>query len=236
MNSLSDILDIDTLDTDGAIAETADRAGLDRASFFKKAGLAGAGLAGGGALMGFLPAMASAAVPASDIAILNFALTLEFLEAAFYAEALKSSFPGAVGSLTKLVASHEATHVKFLQKALGSKAIKKPTFDFGNTTSDQPTFLKTAFVLENTGVHAYLGQAGKIKTPSILGAAATIVTIEGRHASAFALVAGNAAQGKTGITPDGAFDVPKSKAAILTAVGKTGFIKSTTGSAGAKAS
>ena len=225
MQSLSDIIDIDTLDTDGAIAETAEKAGIDRASFFKKAGLAGAGLAGGSALMGFLPGIASAAVPASDVAILNFALTLEFLEAAFYKEAKASKFPGPVGQFTPLVAAHEATHVAFLKKALGSAAVKSPKFDFKNTTSDQPTFQKTAFVLENTGVHAYLGQAGLIKTKSILGAAATIATTEARHAAAIGVINNNQnSSGKNGATPDGAFDVPFSKAKVLSAVKGTGFI------------
>jgi hypothetical protein len=68
-----------------------------------------------------------------------------------------------------------------LKKALGKNAVKEPKFNFHGTTSDQTKFQQTAYVLENTGVHAYLGQAGNIKTPAYLLAAASIVAIEARH-------------------------------------------------------
>ena len=226
--SSHDILSFERFDADGALQETG--AALDgetRGAFFRKAGLATASLVGTGALMGGLPSLAMAAkgLPKSDVAILNFALTLEYLEAEFYKQASSNVSSGALGDFAALVAQHEATHVTTLKKVLGSKAVKKPTFDFGDTVTDSGKFAATAFVLENTGVHAYLGQAGSIKTPAILGAAATIVTVEARHAAAVALlVDATAVKGKKGITPDGAFDVPKTKAAILKAVKATGFI------------
>ncbi len=103
---------------------------------------------------------------------------------------------------------------------------EKPTFDFGNAVTDQSTFQQTAFVLENTGVGAYLGQAGKIKTPALLGAAASILTVEARHAGAIATIINtNQLAGAQGITPNGAFDKPLSMATVLAAVKKTGFIK-----------
>lgn len=128
--------------------------------------------------------------------------------------------------MTGLLSVDEAAHVAALQKALGSAAVKKPVFDFGRAVTDRDLYLTTAFTLENTGVHAYLGQAGNIKTPAILAAAASIVTIEARHAAAIGLLGNpkSAAVNRT-ITPDGAFDTPKSKQAILKAVAGTGFIK-----------
>ena len=76
-------------------------------------------------------------------------------------------------------------------------------------------------MLENTGVHAYLGQAANIKTPAYLTAAGSILTIEARHASVIGLInQGNEA----GITPNGAFDTPYSAAKVLAAVKGTGFI------------
>ncbi len=218
------------LDADGAIEETAAAVDGDtRAAFLRKAGVAGGALVAGGAFMGAVPKLAlGQSLPKSDVDILNFALTLEFLEAEFYIEARGSgALSGVVQSLAELLASHETTHVKTLQKVLGSRAVKKPKFDFKDTTSNSDKFLETSIVLENTGVHAYLGQAGKIKTPAILATAATIVTVEARHAAAVSLVAGKELKSREdGVTPDGAFDVPLSKGAILKAVKKTKFIVS----------
>lgn len=227
--TLTDIIELDTLDADGALRETAEALpGATRGELLRRAGAAGGGLMLGGALMGALPVNALArtrGLPKSDIAILNFALTLEYLEAAFYKEAAAGgALSGATRSFAELVAQHEKTHVITLKKVLGRHAVKKPSFDFKGTTTDQVKFQQTAFVLENTGVHAYLGQAGRIKTPAILGAAATIVTVEARHAAAIAEIIKGDPNGRNGITPDGAFDVPKSKAAILKAVKATGFI------------
>jgi hypothetical protein len=219
---MTDLITLETLDRDGAIQETAEAvAGDTRAAFLRKAAIGGGTLFGGAALSGLLPSIASAKrVPKSDIAILNYALTLEYLEATFYAEAVSGNAltDPATKALATAIAADEAAHVKFLKKALGSKAVKKPTFDFQGTTTDQAKFQQTAYVLENTGVPAYLGQAGKIKTPAILLAAATIVTVEARHAGAIAQLIG-----KT-VSPSGPFDKGKSKKAILAAVKKTGFI------------
>jgi rubrerythrin len=231
MTTRTTAVDLEQFDRDGALAETG--AALDgdtRAAFLRRAGMASAALVGGGALLGGLPSLASAAgVPRSDVAILNFALTLEYLEAEFYTQAVghidRNQF-GALAEFAALVRDDENAHVAALKNALGRKAVKKPTFDFGAAVTDQATFVKTAFVLENTGVHAYLGQAGKIKTPALLGAAASILTVEARHASAIALLIDvTNVDGPNGITPDGAFDVPWSKARVLKAVTATGFIK-----------
>jgi rubrerythrin len=213
-------ISIAAFDTSGAVQEAADKAGFDtRSAFFRKGLTAGGALLGAGAFGGMLmPALAGAKTPKSDVAILNFALTLEYLEAEFYKQGVASSFGGDVGALASVIATHEAAHVAFLKKALGGAAVSKPTFDFGKATTDKDTFAATAFVLENTGVQAYLGQAGHIKTPAILGAAATILTVEARHAGAIAQILGKA------VSPSGSFDVGKSKAKILAAVKGTGFI------------
>lgn len=225
---LTDIISLETLDQDGAIREGADAvAGDTRADLFRKAGIAGGSLLASGVLFGGLPALA-AAKPSrkQDVAILNYALTLEYLEAAFYKEAVEQGrFSGLVGAFAKLVSAHETTHVAYLKRALGSAAVKSPRFDFKDTTTDEAKFKATAFALENTGVKAYAGQATNIKQAAVVQAAVSILTIEARHAAAIAAILGNI-PGKDGITPDGAFDKALSRAAILRAVGDTGFIVS----------
>ena len=84
---------------------------------------------------------------------------------------------------------HEAAHVKALKGILGSKAIKKPTFDFGSATASEKRFVETAILLENTGVAAYNGQAANL-TKKSLAAAAEIVSVEGRHAAWISSIAG----------------------------------------------
>ena len=210
---------LEELDVDGAIREAASKVdGGTRAAFLRKAGLGAGAVIGGSAFLGAMPAMASSKVAASDVAILNFALTLEYLEAAFYAEAVsKGRFSGKVGKFASIVAKHEAAHVAFLKSALGSAAVKKPVFNFKGTTTNKAKFLATAQVLEDTGVAAYLGQAGNIKSPKILGAAASVLAIEARHAGWVRDL--NNVSGAPS-----AFQGSKTKAQILAAVKCTGFI------------
>jgi hypothetical protein len=212
--------------------------GDTRLGFLKKAGLAGGAVVGSGALLGALTPAAAMAKggkgrpPASfgkgDVGILNFALTLEYLEAAFYNEASanqkKSKFlkDGQTQVFLKTVTVDENAHVAFLKKALGSKAVAAPKVDFGSTTSSEVSFVKTAVALENTGVHAYSGQALNISSPAYIAAALSIWSIEARHAS----IAGLLLTGKpSGITPDGPFDTPFTAAEVLSAVKKTGFLQ-----------
>jgi hypothetical protein len=210
---------LDELDLDGAIREAAEKVDGDtRGAFLRKAGLGAGALIGGGAFMSALPAIASAGVAASDVAILNYALTLEYLEAAFYAEAVsKGKFSGKVGTFAKIVAKHEAAHVSFLKGALGSAAVAKPKFNFKGTTTDEKKFMATAQVLEDTGVAAYLGQVGNIKSKKILGAAGSILPVEARHAGWIRDL--NDVPGAPS-----AFQGAKTKAQILSAVKATGFI------------
>jgi rubrerythrin len=220
---------IEELDVDGAIREGEDAvAGDTRAEFFRKAAIGGGALIGGGAVMSAMTGTAQAAIRTSvkgDIAILNFALTLEYLEAAFYAEALQKmnliDRNGAgVKGFVELVAKHENTHVKALQATipkLGGKPVKKPRFDFRDTNTDFDKFVATAIVLEDTGVRAYGGQAPRVHLPAVLAAAASILTVEARHAAWIRYIAGQ--------TPAPlAFDTAWSKETVLKAVGKTGFI------------
>ena len=216
---MSDSWTLDELDKDGAIQEAAENVGgHSRSAFLRKAGVAGGAVLGSSAFFGAIPSLASAGVAKSDVAILNYALTLEYLEAAFYAEAVsKGNFGGAVGSFAKVVSAHENAHVAFLKGALGSAAVKQPKFDFKGTTTDEAKFKATAQVLEDTGVAAYLGQVGHIKSKKILGAAGSILPIEARHAGWIRDI-----NGVSGAPA--AFEGSKSMAQVLAAVKGTGFI------------
>jgi hypothetical protein len=205
------MFELSEIDSDGAIQET-------RSAFLKKAGVGAAAVAGGGGVFGARPARAGAAPAKSDVAILNYALTLEYLEAAFYNGAVKGgALKGDVAKFAKIVAAHENAHVAFLKKALGSAAVKQPMFDFKGTTTSQKKFMATAQVLEDTGVAAYLGQVGNIKSKQILGAAGSILPVEARHAGWIREL--NRVSGAPS-----AFEGGKTKAQILKAVTGTGFI------------
>ncbi|HET6173676.1 MAG TPA: ferritin-like domain-containing protein [Gaiellales bacterium] len=220
-----DALTLADFDRDGALAETAERVGISRGDALRRAVLGGGALMAGSALLGGLPSSAMGAVTrasAGDVDILNFALTLEYLEAAFYAEAVaKGKFSGEVGNFAKVVAKDEAAHVGFLKGALGSKAVKQPNFNFQGTTAKQATFLKTAMALEDAGVSAYAGAAPMIANKKTLAAALSVHSVEARHAAWVRQIIG---KGNNPLPAPTAFDPARTKAEILKIVTGTGFI------------
>ena len=215
----NETLTLETVDVDGAIRETAEAvAGDTRAGFLAKAGLVGGGAIGGSALLA-LTAEGAKAQSRSDVAILNFALTLEYLEAAFYTEAEKmGGFDGELRLFNRVVAAHERAHVRLLKSALGRAAVKSPRFDFRNTTESRSAFVSTSIALEDTGVAAYLGQAARIDSDAVLVVAGRILTVEARHASWIRDIAGQNPAPR-------AFDRPLSRSQVLAAVADTGFIR-----------
>jgi hypothetical protein len=212
-------LEIEQLDTDGALRETVEKVqGDSRARFFAKALVTGGSLLGAGALLA--PATASAAT-AVDEDILNFALTLEYLEQAFYQQAIRSGSTGkgTMETFVKTAEAHETDHVNTLKKALGSAAIKKPVFDFGVATDSAHGVAKYAIALEDTGVRAYKGQAPNIKSAAILKVALSIHTVEANHSAWIRYIVAKDP------TYTGAFEKPLTKAQVLAAVQATGFIQ-----------
>jgi len=170
---------------------------------------------------------ALAAAP-TDVDILNFALTLEHLEYAFYRDGLKS-FTGKhdfdfllqygdkpENSALKylgLIRDHEEQHVATLTKVIQSLSgapVAEAKYDFGY--KDVYGFVKTAQALENTGVMAYDGAVALLSKPALQTAGATIATIEARHASYLNLLNGE-------VPFPNAFDVPKTMAEILAIAG-----------------
>jgi hypothetical protein len=188
--------------------------GINRATFILRGALT-AGAVYGATAVGPYVSNAFAASGTGDVDILNFALTLEYLETDFYKTKGKSAgLSGQAKSLASMFGDEEAEHVAALTKAIsgaGGKPVKKPTFSFPVT--DQASFLKLAYVLENTGVGAYNGAGPSLMNKAYLAAAGSIVQVEARHAASIALLTGSM------ITPDGAFDKPLSKKQVLAKAG-----------------
>jgi hypothetical protein len=192
-------------------------------------------LAGGGAV-----ALAAVSLPflrgggnalaaedfADDLDVVQYALTLEHLEYAFYRDGLQQFskadvddvYPSNLYTFLEAVRNHEGTHVEQLiavVNQLGGTPVEEAKCDFGYTDLD--SFLNTAALLENTGVSAYAGAAPFIQDKAILAAALGIHSIEARHASYLNF--------RTGDPPAPVSnDVPMSKDDVLKAAG--GFIVS----------
>ena len=215
-------------DTPGAMDELA-RDPASRKRFLKMVGGAGAA----GAFAVFLAAcggddedsgngssaqtdtkMKSGGSAAGDIEIVNYALTLEFLEADFYAKVVEADLlSGALLDTAKKIGENEEEHVTALTSTverLGGTPAKKPKTKFPLENRD--AVLELAATVENLGAAAYLGQAGRIKDKEVLAAALSIHSVEARHAAAL-----NSVVGKS-IVPDGAFAKPASMEEVLAEV------------------
>src|SRR6195952_2394519 len=149
-----------------------------------------------------------------DVGILNYALTLEYLETAFYADVVKSGlFKGANLAVIKKFGEEEAEHVSALTaavKQLGGKPAPEPKTEFPLESAKAVTEL--AATVENLGAAAYLGQAGNIESPEVLASALAIHSVEGRHAAVLNTLLGSS------ITPDGAFAKPADAKTVLKSV------------------
>lgn len=188
--------------------------GITRSSFLLKGALATGAAYGAAAITPFVSG-ALAASSSSDVDILNFALTLEYLESDFYQSKGKSvGLSGQAKQLATSFGDEEAQHVAALTKAiksLGGKPVSKPTFVF--PVSSPSSFLKLAYVLENVGVGAYNGAGPSLQSKALLAAAGSIVQVEARHAASIAVLTGEK------ITPNGAFDKPLTKPQVLAKAG-----------------
>jgi rubrerythrin len=213
------------------IVERLVRDDLDRKRFLKIAGSAGAASFGAFVLAACgsgkknstastaaAPATAGSTVAQSsskgDLTIVNYALTLEYLESEFYAKVVASGlFNGAVGKLIKDFGSQEQTHVEALKgtaEKLGGTPASKPEGKFPIESATQVALL--AYTVENLGASAYLGQAASIQNAEVLAAALAIHTVEARHAATLGTLV------KKSVTPDGAFAKPADMSTVLAAV------------------
>ena len=165
-------------------------------------------------------------LPKKIAEVLNFALTLEYLEDEFYRTALGSSglIPSDTQDVFGQISKHEAAHVALLKSVLGSTAVSKPNFDFtaggafGDVFSNYQTFLAVSQAFEDTGVRAYKGQAGNLKgNGKILTTALQIHSVEARHAAEVRRLRGE----KAWITNDSRGSLPAPTQPIYFAEGKT---------------
>jgi hypothetical protein len=207
-------------DTDGALAELV-REDSSRKRFLKMVGAGGAASLAAviAACGGDDPKPAATATPgrrskgadSGDLAIVNYALTLEYLEADFYDAVVDSGmFKGSEQSLLKRIADSEAQHVDALTataKQLGGTAAPRPKTKF--PLEGRKEVVELAATVEDLGAAAYLGQAARIQSKEILAAALAIHSVEARHAAALNVLAGRT------ITPDGAFGKPASMDEVL---------------------
>jgi len=211
----------------GAV-ETLVRDDMERKRFLKMAGggaaasfgafvLAACGGSSPSTTASTAAATASTAMHSSasgDLSILNYALTLEYLETEFYNEVVAAKlFTGATGELVKTFAQQEQEHVDAIKATitkLGGKPTAKPNGKF--PVSDANRVAQLAYTVENLGAAAYLGQAARIKSKDVLAAALSIHSIEARHAASLATLV------KKPITPDGAFAKPADMQTVLVAV------------------
>ena len=196
----------------------------DRKRFLKMAGATGAAsfsafvlaACGGSSWASTTATTATTASSGSpgDLAIVNYALTLEYLETTFYEKVIASGlFTGKVGSLIKEFGRQEQTHVEALKgtaEKLGGTPAPNPNGKFPIENADQVALL--AYNVENLGAAAYLGQAANIQSKEVLAAALAIHTVEGRHAATIGTLV------KKSVTPDGAFAKPADMSMVLAAI------------------
>jgi hypothetical protein len=183
---MSDHVSVDVVDGGEALLKAIDDddTSTSRGHLLRRVALTGGAALLGGVLVGGLPRLAaSAPSPAQDVEVFNFALVLEYLQAAFYAEAAGSGvLEGDLSDFVDVVREHEARHVDYLKTVLGGEARKSPTFSFGDALRDADTFAATAVTLEDLGVAAYNGQATNL-TRRRLADAAKILSVDARHAA-----------------------------------------------------
>jgi hypothetical protein len=182
--------------------------GVTRASFLVRGAVAAAAVYGTAAAA---PFVSSALGATTDIDILNFALTLEYLETDFYQVKAKTvGLTGQAAHDVSIFGKEEAAHVAALKQAIkqaGGTPVAKPTFSFPVTNAS--SFMDLAYTVENLGVSAYNGAGPLLKSKALLAAAGSIVQIEARHAAAIGLLIGKSP------TPSGGFDTPKTMGQVL---------------------
>jgi hypothetical protein len=205
---------LEAVDRDGALTEAvAELCGSTRAGFLRATALGGAGM---------LAALADPAEAAlDDVAILNFGLRFERLQATFYTQADELGTIALMASAkrewARTLGAHERAHVKIIKKVLGPKAEGRPRFDFGEANETDQAFTKTAVAMEDLTVALLAGVTPKVRDRALVAALFGLLTVEARHAAWARHIAG------TTPAPD-AFDEPKTLRQVQGVVARTRFV------------
>jgi hypothetical protein len=204
------------VDRDEALTDAiAALCGSTRAGFLRTTTL------GGAAMLASLAAPSSAGAAIDDVAILNFGLRFERLQATFYTQAEEmgtiARMSAAKRSWAKTLGAHERAHVKIIQSVLGKAAVKKPSFNFRGNTESEAKFTRTAVAMEDLTTALLTGVTPKIQDRGLVAAAFSLLTVEARHAAWARHIAGF-------VPVATAFDEPKPVAEVDRLVADTGFI------------
>jgi hypothetical protein len=206
------------IDPGGMFEETAAAAlGETRASFLRRSLGATVGV---GALLAATEAGAATATSKNDVAILQFDLVLEYLQAGLYTEAERL---GALAPKTlawaRVVGAHERAHIKAIKGLLGRKTVPNPGFNYRNVTSNEQAFIKTAVAFEDLTAALLKWQAPRLDSRSIVAAAVQLHSVETRHAAWIRHI--------VGLEPaTTAFDKPASQHKMAELIDSTHFVAS----------
>jgi hypothetical protein len=208
------------VDVDGALQETAAEAFPESRAAFLRRSVAAAVVGVGGLFAAETAEAAGIAKTKNDIAILRFDLVMEYLQAGLYTEAERL---GALTAKTlgwaRVVGAHERAHVAALKGLLGRKIVPSPTFNYGNVTSNERVFIRTAVGFEDLTAALLKWQAPRLDSRPIVAAAVTLHSVETRHAAWIRHL--------IGLQPAAnAFDKPASQQRMARLIASTHFIAS----------
>jgi hypothetical protein len=204
------------VDRDEALTEAiAGICGSTRAGFLRTAPL------GAAAMLGALASPPAASARITDVAILNFGLAFERLQATFYTQAEElgtiATMSDAKRRWAQTLGAHERAHVRIIKQVLGPKAGPRPAFDFGGANETDAAFTKTAVAMEDLTVALLTGVTPVVHDRRLTAALMGLLTVEARHAAW--------ARNIVGETPaPAAFDKPRTLKSVRGAVARTRFV------------
>ena len=197
---------------------TSRRSGWTRAGLLRAAVAGGAVAAGGAVMAAGRDAPLAAPSENMDAEILNLFLSLEYVQDAFYREALRTDrLEDELLTFARTVGGQERRHVAFLERHLGGRAQPPPQSDFGDLLAGADSFRDAAIELEEAAIAAYIGQAANLRRAT-LASVATLVSVEARQAAWIRDIA------KTSPAPHAA-DPAREPDAILADLREQGFIR-----------